>query len=852
MESLNHTRTSITFTYFVLSFQTLRTILQKSLHEVGQLRGKSIAFPIIGTGNLRFPPNEACRIMLEEAVTFYQRNPHSIVKDIRFVVFSGDKSLVGTFQREAIKIQNQGTNTVQSPVDVNCASMIEIANGDLTKETTDAIVNINSTSMDMNLAGELSKTVAKASGPQVQQECSQMGSQRAGSAVMTSGGDLLVPNIIHIMPGSSDKQHLQQCLEEGLRLADRKSLKSISIPAIGTGGYGLSAPDSARVTFQAVRNVCGSFSSITKVRIVVYQTRMMQAFQQEQQNLSVVNSKVVPPLATQGISIRIDVINGDLTQETTEAIVNINSTSMDMNSAGELGKAVAKASGPQVQQECSRLGPQRAGSAVMTSGGNLLVPNIIHIIPGSSDKLHLQQCLEEGLRLADGKSLKSISIPAVGTGGYGLSATDSAQVTFQAVQNVCRSLKSVSIVRIVVFQATMMQAFQKEHQKHSMMPNKLIPPPAAQGSPILVDVINDDLTKERTDAIVNINSTSMDMNCAGQLAKAIAKASGTQVQQECSRLGPQRAGSAVMTSGGNLLVPNIIHIIPGSSDKLHLQQCLEEGLRLADGKSLKSISIPAVGTGGYGLSAMDSAQVVFKALSSFSGRCVNIKNVRVVVYQSGMMQAFLQEKAQMNTQYASQGSSYPATGIHQSWKPTVRVWVTGKNTTCVDKAMNELNIIFVKACVTEKVTTEDIESLTQRQINNLEREAFQCDTEIKFDHIAKSVTVRGYKGNVHEMASKIKDEISKAIKEKSQRQENDHAKTILKMVEWSYESGGRRATFDLKTNAKLETASSKNDLSVQVTIRGKQFDVDLRNLTGRCPGDGEQVKIYRNTKEGTK
>ena len=78
----------------------------------------------------------------------------------------------------------------------------------------------------------------------------------------------------------------------------------------------------------------------------------------------------------------IEVINGDLTQEATDAIVNIISTDMNMNNAGELSKAILKSGGQQIQQECSQLGQQIAGSAVMTSGGNLAAPKIIHIIPG--------------------------------------------------------------------------------------------------------------------------------------------------------------------------------------------------------------------------------------------------------------------------------------------------------------------------------------------------------------------------------------------------------------------------------------------------------------------------------------
>ena len=75
-------------------------------------------------------------------------------------------------------------------------------------------------------------------------------------------------------------------------------------------------------------------------------------------------------------------------------------------------------------------------------------------------------------------------------------------------------------------------------------------------------------TKESTDAIININSRDMNLSHAGELSKAILKAGGAQIQQECSQYGEQPPGTAVMTSGGNIAARHIIHIIPGSFNVL--------------------------------------------------------------------------------------------------------------------------------------------------------------------------------------------------------------------------------------------------------------------------------------------
>ena len=362
----------------------------------------SIAFPVIGTGNLQFPPDAASRIMLEETIAFCQANPSSTLKDVRFVVFQQDHALVTAFKQEMRNLQSKHKfrpghsvsglfrhfrsrfrRANQVPATQTGRVSIEVLPGNLCHESTHAIVNLNSKDMNMDNAGALSRAVKQASGPSVQAECSQLGPQSGGSAVMTSGGNLRAHHIIHLIPDSSSKSHLQQCVEKCLLLAEGSGIQSISFPAIGTGIYGMSALDSASLIFQALNNFSASFNNIRKVRIVVFQPQMLQAFQQEQQRHPLLsNQGVTRPSVSTGRAFNIEVINDDLTQEKTDAIMNIISTDMNMNNAGELSKAILNGGGPQIQQECSQLGRQTAGTAVMTSGGSLVVPHIIHIIPG--------------------------------------------------------------------------------------------------------------------------------------------------------------------------------------------------------------------------------------------------------------------------------------------------------------------------------------------------------------------------------------------------------------------------------------------------------------------------------------
>ena len=379
------------------------------LQKADELGGASIVFPVIGTGNLHFPQDIASKIMLEETINFCQNNPSSVVKDIRFAVFQQDQALTATFAQEFDKLQSKYSvrpgytmgsffrnlrsklgRVHQNPARPAVGVSVEVLQGNLCQEATDVIVNLNSKDMNMDSAGALSKAVKQAAGQVVQDECYQLGHQTGGSVVVTSGGNLTARNIIHLIPDTADKNHLQQCVEKCLGVAETRGFQSISFPAVGTGSFHMSAADSASLIFQALSNFSASFKVIKKVRIVVFQAPMLQAFQREQQHHPLY-SNVFQPMARQGLAypragrqrgLNIKVVNGDLTKENTDAIMNINSTVMNMSNAGDLSKAILAAGGMQIQQECSQYSNQPAGTAVMTGSGNLAVRHIIHIIPG--------------------------------------------------------------------------------------------------------------------------------------------------------------------------------------------------------------------------------------------------------------------------------------------------------------------------------------------------------------------------------------------------------------------------------------------------------------------------------------
>ena len=169
---------------------------------------------------------------------------------------------------------------------------------------------------------------------------------------------------------------------------------------------------------------------------------------------------------------------------------------------------------------------------------------------------------------------------------------------------------------------------------------------------------------------------------------------------------------------------------------------MEAGLRLADQNNLQTISIPCVGTGAFGLTAADSAQVTFQALSSIRGSCQNLRNVRVVVFQVQMVQEFLLAQQRQAMQDMDEQESDSTADDEVAERPriarqrkntttnssstsdhSVKILVVGKDKGSVGEAVGALKKRFSEACTTQKVENETVSKLSPKQINNLRRKA---------------------------------------------------------------------------------------------------------------------------------
>ena len=304
---------------------------------------------------------------------------------------------------------------------------------------------------------------------------------------------------------------------------------------------------------------------------------------------------------------------------------------------------------------------------------------------------------------------------------------------------------------------------------------------------------------------------------------------------------------------------NLFVIISGSSNKHHLQRCLEAGLRLADSQGLHLVSVPCVGTGAYGRTALESAQITFQALDNFSQGCQSVNKVRVVVFKPPMMQEFWQAQQSYAARKTSvnfkSDSSTKHTVVTQSRKhdrrlsvtkadPSLNICVAGPSATSVEKAVDALKLGFSEACTTQKVENESISQLSQKQIDFLREKANARDVRLDVEVEVDRIVVRGEPTEVTGMVGEIWQEIN----ERNKKIEETEARLVSENIQWSYEAQEGEEMFDSKSCAKLEMAHLNGESSVKVSLRAEVFDINLRAKTGKGSLKGETIAIYRKIK----
>ena len=165
---------------------------------------------------------------------------------------------------------------------------------------------------------------------------------------------------------------------------------------------------------------------------------------------------------------KLTLIQGDITTQETDAIVNAANSSL-MGGGGVDG-AIHRAGGPQILQECMKIREKQGGcdtgEAVITTGGKLSARYVIHTVGpvwrggDSGEAGLLSNCYRNSLKLAVENGIKTVSFPSISTGIYGYPVEKASAVALEAVMEFLQDNDDLDEVVFVLFDTLTYQGYE--------------------------------------------------------------------------------------------------------------------------------------------------------------------------------------------------------------------------------------------------------------------------------------------------------------------------------------------------------------------------------------------------------
>ena len=161
----------------------------------------------------------------------------------------------------------------------------------------------------------------------------------------------------------------------------------------------------------------------------------------------------------------LEAVQGDITQQAVDAIVNAANTTL--LGGGGVDGAIHRAAGPELLEECRRIGGCPTGQTRITRAYRLPARYVIHAVGPvwsggrRGEPELLRGCYESALRLAREHGLASIAFPSISTGAYRYPIEQAATIAVETVRRLVREPGPLELVRFVCFSAGDLEVYRR-------------------------------------------------------------------------------------------------------------------------------------------------------------------------------------------------------------------------------------------------------------------------------------------------------------------------------------------------------------------------------------------------------
>ena len=160
---------------------------------------------------------------------------------------------------------------------------------------------------------------------------------------------------------------------------------------------------------------------------------------------------------------RVQVVEGDITRQAVDAIVNAANSSL--LGGGGVDGAIHRAAGPELLDECRTLGGCPPGEARLTRAYRLPARHVIHTVGpvwqggGANEEEVLAHCYQSSLDLARHHGLRTIAFPAISTGAYGFPIDRAAGIALAEITDFLARDDSLEQVLLVCYPRPIYEAY---------------------------------------------------------------------------------------------------------------------------------------------------------------------------------------------------------------------------------------------------------------------------------------------------------------------------------------------------------------------------------------------------------
>ena len=174
------------------------------------------------------------------------------------------------------------------------------------------------------------------------------------------------------------------------------------------------------------------------------------------------------------MSTRINLIQGDITQQQVDAIVN--AANNTLLGGGGVDGAIHGAAGPDLLKECRTLGGCPTGEARITKGYQLPATYVIHTVGpvwyggDRNEPELLASCYRTSLQLAAQHDVRTVAFPSISTGAYGFPIRLAAPIAIETVLTFLDEESLLEEVRFVCFAEADYQVYWQELDQRGHIP----------------------------------------------------------------------------------------------------------------------------------------------------------------------------------------------------------------------------------------------------------------------------------------------------------------------------------------------------------------------------------------------